>query len=743
MKSIARIVMWTTVGLAVLYACSVIPGARVHSGHSSFWDDWVSNVQGLAAVALCGARAVRWRSERWAWSALAVALGLNLLGNLWWSLFLPNDGVVPYPSIADVFYVGFYPFAYLAIILLVRERIRDFRISMWLDGLISGLACASLSAALAFQTVVASTGGPAATVATNLAYPLGDLVLLIMVAGVFGATGWRPGRAWLLIGAAMFTYIFADTVFLYHSAKGTYAEGAWLDALWPAATALLSVAAWQRPSRVDVQLDDWRAMVVPAIGTLTAAGVLVVCALSSGRGVAVTLGATALCAGVVRTILTLRETRQLAETRVQALTDDLTGLPNRRALSQTLQDAVDRDLPFALLLVDLDRFKELNDTLGHHVGDLLLQDVGTRMAAALRPDDIVGRLGGDEFAVVLAESVAPPDAQRVAQHLHERLGRPFELQGIPVRVEASVGVAMYPAHGRTTSELLQHADVAMYDAKAGRTGVAVYTHERSRDSRDRLALLGELEQGLRRDELALLYQPKVRLLDEVVVGVEALLRWQHPTRGWLVPGDFLPAVEQTRIMRPLTEQIIAMAVAERARIDGRIVPVAVNIAAPNLLDLDFPAVVAQILDASGADPADLRLEITETAVMADADRAQDVLARLRALGVALSIDDFGTADSSLRRLITLPVDELKIDRAFVTGMCTDHRGAAIVEAAIALGRRLDLQVVAEGVEDTETLDTLRRLGCHQAQGHLLGGPVPRAELDDLLARTISGSSTPT
>jgi diguanylate cyclase (GGDEF)-like protein len=334
-----------------------------------------------------------------------------------------------------------------------------------------------------------------------------------MVAGVFGATGWRPGRAWSLIGAAMLTYVIADTVFLYQSAKGTYAEGAWLDALWPAATALLSVAAWQRPSRVEVQLDDWRAMVVPTAGTLVAAAVLVACALSSGRGVAVTLGAAAICAGVARTCLTLRETRHLAESRIQALTDDLTGLPNRRALSQALQRAVDRKEPFALLLLDLDRFKELNDTLGHHVGDLLLAEVGPRMAGALRPDDVIGRLGGDEFAVLLTDSVGPREAELLAQRLHGRLDRPFALQGIPVRVEASFGVAVYPTHGETTGELLQHADVAMYEAKAGRTGVAVYAPDRHRRRNDLPALLGDLEAGLRGDEQVLRSDPEVRLVD--------------------------------------------------------------------------------------------------------------------------------------------------------------------------------------------------------------------------------------
>jgi hypothetical protein len=277
-----------------------------------------------------------------------------------WSLTDLDE--VPFPSVADGFYLGFYPFAYAAVLGLVRSRVPNARAGMWLDGLVSGLAVASIVAALAFDRIVEGTGGAPATVVTTLAYPIGDLLLLLGVAGVVGLSGGRPGRTWLLLGTGLAVWAASDTVFLHQAASGTYVEGTLVDAGWPIGMVLLALAAWRPPTRSRVRAGDWSALLVPSVATLLAVAVLVVSALGEGRVVAIALAAGAVTCAVVRTFLAFREVRTLADARVLAMTDDLTGLPNRRAILQRLGEHVALDQPVALLLIDLNRFKELNDT---------------------------------------------------------------------------------------------------------------------------------------------------------------------------------------------------------------------------------------------------------------------------------------------------------------------------------------------------------------------------------------------
>ena len=352
------------------------------------------------------------------------------------------------------------------------------------------------------------------------------------------------------------------------------------------------------------------------------------------------------------------------------------------------------------------------------------------MAAAVRPGDLLGRLGGDEFAGIL-DDADEATARVIAERLRDQLDTPFVLDGIPVQIEASVGIALRPDHAADADELLQFADVAMYQAKGDRTGVEVYAAARDGHSRDRLALVADLRAGVERGELVSFLQPQVDAATGALVAVEALARWDHPVRGLLAPGAFLPAVEQTNVMRPLTEAMIrdALRLSVAWRHAGHGVPVAVNVAAPNLLDLGFADTVARLLMEMGAEPGDLRLEITEDGVMVDPDSATTVLADVRALGVRLSLDDFGTGHSSLARLRHLPVDELKIDRSFVFGMASEAQDAAIVRAAATLGVELGLTVVAEGVEDPSSWDAVRAAGCHVIQGYHVARPLPLGEFE--------------
>jgi diguanylate cyclase (GGDEF)-like protein len=440
---------------------------------------------------------------------------------------------------------------------------------------------------------------------------------------------------------------------------------------------------------------------------------------------AVALGLLILCASLFR--LVSRASRKL---RRQALHDALTGLPNRTFLhregARAIAAARRHETAAALLLIDLDRFKEVNDTLGHDHGDELLVEVAGRLGRALRAQDVLARLGGDEFAILLPDVPHRGAVAEVAARLHRTLDDPFALRGVALTLEASIGVAVHPDDGPDLTTLLRRADVAMYEAKQSGSRIASYARERDPYSPERLALLAELRQAIDRDELVLHYQPKVSLADGKVIGVEALVRWNHPVRGELAPGEFLPLAERTGLIADLTRWVVRAAVAQcRAWLDeGVRLPVAVNLAAANIVDATLPDCVGALLAEYELPGALLECEISEHTVMSDPRRATEVLAQLRALGVRLSLDDFGTGQSSLSYLKRLPLDEVKIDRSFVMGMVRDEGDAAIVRSTIDLARHLGLEVVAEGVESAEIYEDLAELRCDIAQGFFLSRPIP-------------------
>ncbi|HLM07886.1 MAG TPA: EAL domain-containing protein [Blastococcus sp.] len=427
--------------------------------------------------------------------------------------------------------------------------------------------------------------------------------------------------------------------------------------------------------------------------------------------------------------------------RHQATHDALTGLPNRELLrdrlEQALTGAARQSGEAALILIDLDRFKEINDTLGHTYGDRLLCQVGPRMRSVLRDGDTVARLGGDEFAVLLPTVDGVPEARAVAERLREALHQPFDVDDVVLDVEASVGISLSPWHGTEAEDLLRNADIAMYAAKALKGEAVVFEPEEHATAPNRLTVLGDLRRALEvNDELFLHFQPKYTLDGERIEGAEALLRWQHPSRGLVPPGDFIPVAEGTGLILRLTERVLGISLAQQRRwLDGgHVLPVAVNLSTRCLLDAGLPDMVRRLLAEHRVPASLLRLEVTESAVMGDAARCMEVLQRLRDLGVRLSIDDFGTGYSSMAYLRRLPVDELKIDRSFVLGMCTSQQDAVLVRTAIDLGHNLGLTVVAEGVEGPEHVDALRALGCDIAQGFHYARPMPAARVSELLDR---------
>ncbi len=410
--------------------------------------------------------------------------------------------------------------------------------------------------------------------------------------------------------------------------------------------------------------------------------------------------------------------------------DPLTGLPNREMLRRRVEAAIAAAEPagrvVALLLFDLDRFKEINDTLGHHHGDLLLQAVGPRLSRVLRDDDCIARLGGDEFVVLLPDLPTSVHAQTLGRRLRSQLSTPFMLEGVRLDVEASMGVALFPAHGSDFSTLLQHADVAMYVAKKANCGMSTYDPMLDEHSPTRLAMIGDLRSALSHPEqFELHYQPKANLKTGVITEFEALVRWRHPERGLLPPDEFIPAAERTGMIQALTDIVLAKALAQQRlwKEAGVFTPVAINLSTRSLLDPHLPDDVAALLKEQGLTGSDLDLEITESAIMADPQRAHEVLSRLADLGVRIAIDDFGTGYSSMAHLKRLPVHQIKIDKSFVIDLDSSASDAAIVRSIVDLAHNLGIGVVAEGVESEQTWDYLRDLGCTTAQGYYLARPL--------------------
>ncbi len=442
-----------------------------------------------------------------------------------------------------------------------------------------------------------------------------------------------------------------------------------------------------------------------------------------------------------------RASRRLRDQAVEnerlALHDPLTGLPNRRLLTDRLERAVMSSERaggvVALMILDVDRFKEVNDTLGHDRGDTLLKLVADRLLTRVREVDTVARLGGDEFAVLAPGLHSVLDAERLARRIHTAFDRPFEVDQLMLHVDSSLGVAVMPGHAENAAELMQRADMAMYGAKQARLGTLLFQPEHDGASADRLMLLGDLRSAIGGDQLQVYYQPTIDLQSDAVVGFEALLRWTHPERGPIPPGEFIPLAETTGMIHAITRYVLEEVVSQMAEWDHRRtpfagLPVAVNLSARNLVEPTLAEFIEDLLGSFDL-PADrLILEVTETALIEDPMRTRRMLEELSNLGVTLAVDDFGTGYTSMAQLEQMPLNTLKIDRSFVIRLMRDDGGTTLVRAIVELAHEFGLSVVAEGVEDQELTEHLKALGCDQAQGFLWSRPLPPAELLEVVVR---------
>ncbi|MFC7847245.1 putative bifunctional diguanylate cyclase/phosphodiesterase [Arthrobacter sp. NPDC057388] len=733
--------MWIFLGL-------YLAGLMVHgTGFNPLVDLWLGMPASWAPAAVAWLAAYRARNHL-AVAFVAMALSAFAAGSTVYVSSLAGASSLPFPSPADVGYLLFYPLVLSGLFVYLLPMRRRLARSVLLDSVVGSLGAASVLVVLLSPLLSASSGFPSFATSVAVAYPLLDLVVLAVTAGMAAVPGLATGRSGMTLMLGLMVFAAADVAYAFRLENGTYSLGTPLDAGWTAGMCL--IAAWangftRQGAAADGASEGAWTPAVPMVATAAGLGVLIVGTRIPVPELAVGLAAITLVAAGIRTQLAFRQLVTLAEVRRQSRTDELTGLPNRRALYTDAPAVLDaqQGTPCAFLLLDADRFKEINDSLGHDVGDRLLIQISERLRRCLGPRDLIARLGGDEFAILLLEA-GEHEALQLADRLRAALSEPLTLRGIALQVGVSVGIALFPEQGEDLKTLLRKADTAMYRAKASRSGRHVYASEDHSPGEERLRMLQELRAALANDELVLHYQPKVDAVTGETKGVEALVRWNHPRHGLLAPGSFLLLAEEGGLMNALNHRVLTLALDQAAswHARGRTLTVAANPSASSLIDAELPGRIAAMIEERGLKESALMVEITEDFMMPDRVRARDILSGLQDRGIRVAIDDFGTGYSSLAYLRDLPINELKLDRSFIVPMTHCPRAAALVASTINLAHSLGLTVVAEGVEDGDAVDQLSRYGCDQVQGFHILRPVPAAELDDWFTSSRLDSGLP-
>jgi diguanylate cyclase (GGDEF)-like protein len=706
----------------------------------------------LSAAALVAARALRDRAERGPWLFIAAGMAATGLGTVAYAIWVaPRQG----PSFADPLFASFYPLVFTGLVLLIRRRLPYVPGAVRLDSVVVGLTFAAVAAALLMGHVQPAKNTSSGTLPIAQLYPAGGLLALGVAAGSLAILGLRNERRWVLLVAGVVLYAVANTVFVFSTLHGTYVKGTWIDALWPAAFLLIAAAAWAPRRPAGMRPVTGRApLLLPMVCTVVSVAVTL---LADHQRVPVTLAALSLVTIAARLLLTFRDASALAQNHHQAMTDELTGLANRLAVATTLTVGTDdigsaedrRGTTLGLVLLALDEFEEIAGSLGAEASDELRYRIATRLSSVVDGANVLARVAVNEFAVLMPQGDLLT-ARTQAGALMDALSAPFTLDEIDVQVEVSIGIALWPSHCRQPQELLTCAEAAMKRARTVASHIAVCNtvadvltnndgyfiadlrSTLASDGRDESCCAPEDSDGVVSvGELVCHYQPKIRATDDSVHSAEALVRWRHPTRGLLLPDQFLPAAEHAGLMQPITARVLDIALAQiRAWRDGGIsLTVAVNLSSTNLLDIGLVETIDGLLHKHGLPAESLILEITESTLMTDSQRARSTVSALRRLGARLSLDDYGTGWSSLARLQDLSVDELKLDRVFVARLSLDPRSIAIVRSTVALAHSLSADLVAEGVEDEATLYALRQYGCNITQGNVHSPPLPPEEFE--------------
>jgi diguanylate cyclase (GGDEF)-like protein len=714
-------------------------GWLISGSHATAVDGWGVSGFELLGAAMCIASGVVRRNTRWVPIILGAALMAWACGHLTETVETLGGATPPEVAVYDGFQLSFYPLAYVAMVLYLRGEVRRLATPNWLDGIIAGLGATALCAAFAFHAIASLTGKNALATSVNLAYPVGDVLLLLLIVGGITFLSGRDRRPWLVISTGIALVVVGDTFNLFHSSASPSGIGAVLGGIaWPAAIYLISRAMWLPRVQSDPRAVRKQAgFLLPGLAATSGLLILFVGTFKGVNGVAIGLATATLVLVGARVASSLRAMRVLTRERQQlSVTDHLTELGNRRYLFDVLdgffadQVAAQQQRSLAFLFIDLEHFKKVNDSFGHSAGDDVLRQLGKRLAESLSPDDVVARIGGDEFGVVLMDADAA-QAVGVAERISASLTQPFALEAMRAQLSANIGIALAPADAPDIAGLIECADVAMYRAKLGARPYALYEQGFS-EGGSRLRLAEELRAAVDADELILHYQPQLDLRTREISTVEALVRWPHPTIGLIPPVKFLPLAEEAGLMGGVTRLVLTQAIAQCAewRREGRNMRVSVNVSATDLVDTGLTDLVVGLLKKHGQPASSLLIEITETSVITEFERSRRVIQDLRDLGVSVSIDDFGAGFTSLAYLSSLAVEELKVDRALITRLASESRqqDVELVRATIALGHALGLRVVAEGIEDEGTLELVSELGCDLAQGYVIGRPKPADEL---------------
>ena len=732
----------------VAYVVCLVAVPHTYAGRST---PWLSGVGALAVTLPTVPILVRVRkvaNMRAAWSAIGVGaflLGVGIVLQLLQLRLLSSTSGL---TIDD----GFHLLSYLAfavgVTLMAQQSFGLRAISVRLDSLIIALALGALVSITWFERILEHTGRTL-LVELNLVYPIVMLSLLVLL-----LAGLVPRRlrvdasyVWLIVGLGVLGV--GDSIQLNTLATNAHVPRAIAQASWPLGLSCIALAAWPRTNRLnevpELSTPQRGLVLIPAVFGVLSTMLLTLSLLKHASSSTSYLALTSLALVILRMQLSHRELQALGLANFgEARTDHVTGLHNRRAFLEDGSEKFATLRPsqrLGIALIDLDGFKEVNDSIGHAYGDELLRTVGKRFAAIVANRGFMARIGGDEFAYTFVIE-AGDDPVAFANDLARTLTETVSLGGTKVRVGASIGVAVSPVHGRTHHELLRSADVAMYEAKRSRSVVCLYRDEIDLNSRERLSLTDELRNAIERRHLVLHYQPTLDLCTGEIRGVEALVRWAHPTRGLLYPDDFIPLAERVGLIIPLTRSVLELAIAVAGRLnqgDQRL-QMSVNISQWDLVDEQLPDSIDRMLKWYGVSSDRVTLEVTESSLANDPARAKQNLNNLRARGLLISIDDFGVGYSSLSQLLELPVDELKIDKSFIEALSFDDRAIALIQSTVEMARALKLTVVAEGIESRENLESLRSVGADFAQGNFVSRPLTERQLVSFLSRSAGQRS---